>query len=207
MRQELATTLLKAAGASSLYVDDVIGDLEEIAVQRREAAKPCGGLWYAGEVLRSVPYAFIDGTRGSVTTSAIDVAQKALAAWILLGTVTVSTGMLTIFGYDAWSGGAGGVRNWLRSDTFVVVLLLTATLRYLLLGYVAVWMDAKRPLVTLLAAATLDACLHVPIGSESRLGAVSLLMPALAWSLIMLGGIWRLFSARTLPSPAFPEHS
>jgi hypothetical protein len=196
MRHHRATTLLSAVGASPQFVDDVIGDLEEIAVQRRDAAEPCGPMWYAGEVLRTLPYALRDSAQGSPAAAVVDVGQKALAAWLLLGMLTVTVGGITVFGYDAWRGSANDGRIWFPSDAFLVSLLLAGALRYVLLGYVTAWMDPKRPLITLLTVAVCEAVLHARYFGDDLTWPSSLLMAAVAWSLIMLGGVWRVFGTR-----------
>lgn len=190
MRQHLATKLLFAVGASPAFVDDVIGDLEEIAAQRRDAAESCGVLWYAREVIRALPYACRDGLRGSTAGALVDVAQKALSAWLLLAIAAMVTGVVTIVGFEAWSGGADQ-RSWLRSDAFVVLVLLAATGYCLLLGYVAVWIDTKRPLLTLLAVVALDAVVLARIVGDDQADLARVVMTALVSSLIVLGGIWR----------------
>lgn len=205
MRYDRATRLLAAVGASPRFIDDVIGDLEEIAQQRREAAEPCGTWWYAGEVLRSLPYAVWDSVRGSITAAVVDIAQKALAAQVVVVMATLLAATLAVVGYDTWSTATNADRSWLQSESFVVVLLLTVVLRYLLLGYVTVWMDARRPLLTLLAGASFDAYLHTFLVGDEIVGVVRLLLPGIAWSGIMFGGAIRLVTSASRPMSVPPE--
>lgn len=194
MRHRLATTLLSAVGASRLFVDDVLGDLEEITTQRQAAAEPCGPLWYAGEVLRIVPYAIKDSVRGSATAALVDVAQKAVAAWLLLGMLAATTLTTAVLTHDAWNNGSSnGGRIWFPSDAFVAVFVLAGALRCVMLGYVSAWIDAKRPLITLLIVAAVDAFLHYRLFEEYL--PAGLLMAAVSWSLVMTGGLRRVFTS------------
>ncbi len=193
MRHRLATTLLRAVGASRLFVDDVLGDLEEITTQRRDAAEPCGPAWYAGEVLRLVPYAIKDGVRGSATAALVDVAQKAASAWLLLGMLAGTTLSIAVLTHDVWNNGSSNDgRIWFPSDAFVALFILAGALRCVMLGYVSAWIDAKRPLITLLTVAALDAFLHYRLFDEYLPGAV--LMAAVSWSLVTFGGLRRVFT-------------
>jgi hypothetical protein len=195
MRHQFANTLLSAVGASQVFVEDVLGDLEEIATQRRDAAEPCGALWYAGQVCRLVPYAIRDGVRGSAAAAVVDVTQKAIAAWLLLAIASLSVLLILnlVFFFDIWSGRTTTLgQTSLESEAFVVALLLAVTLRYPMLGYVTVWVDSKRPLITLLTMATIDACLYARFFGDDPFGPETVAKAAFAWSLIMVGGVWRL---------------
>lgn len=195
MRHRLATTLLRAVGASRLFVDDVLGDLEEITTQRREAAEPCGPVWYAGEVLRLVPYAIKDGTRGSAIAAFVDVAQKAVAAWLLLGMLAATMMIIAILTHDSWNNGSSNDgRIWFPSDAAVALIFVAGALRCVMLGYVTAWIDAKRPLLTLLTVAAFDAFLHTRLFGDEYLPA-GLFMAAISWALIVTGGLWRLFTS------------
>ncbi|WP_439643802.1 hypothetical protein [Gemmatimonas sp.] len=194
MRHRLATTLLRAVGASRLFVDDVLGDLEEITTQRREAAESCGPIWYAREVLRLVPYAIKDGTQGSAIAAFVDVAQKAVAAWLLLGMLAATTMLIAVQTHDVWNNGSSnGGRIWFPSDAFVAVFVLAGALRCVVLGYVSAWIDAKRPLITLLIVAAVEAFLHYRLFDEYL--PAGLLMAAVSWSLVMTGGLRRVFTS------------
>ncbi len=194
MRHRLATTLLSAVGASRLFVDDVLGDLEEITSQRQAAAEPCGPLWYAGEVLRIVPYAFKDSVQGSATAAFVDVAQKAVSAWLLLGMLAATALIVAVQTHDVWNNGSSnGGRIWFPSDAFVAVFILAGAVRCVMLGYVTAWIDAKRPLITLLTVAALEAFLHYRTFDEYL--PAGLLMAAVSWSLVMTGGLRRVFTS------------
>jgi hypothetical protein len=210
MRHQLATSLLSAVGASRVFVEDVLGDLEEIAAQRRAAAESCGALWYAGEVCRLVPYAIRDGARGSAMAAVVDVTQKAIAAWLLRGILTVVLFALLAFSLEAWTDSSFDgafpfppdnapmhlqpllLAIWMQ---LAIALLLVWALWYLLLGYLTVCMDTTRPLITLLTTAAFDAYLHARFFGDDPGGPVSLTVAACAWSLVMLGGVWRLLRA------------
>ncbi len=194
MRHRLATTLLSAVGASRLFVDDVLGDLEEITSQRQAAAEPCGPLWYAGEVLRIVPYAFKDSVQGSATAAFVDIAQKAVSAWLLLGMLAATALIVAVQTHDVWNNGSSnGGRIWFPSDAFVAVFVLAGAVRCVMLGYVTAWIDAKRPLITLLTVAALEAFLHYRTFDEYL--PAGLFMAAISWALIVTGGLWRLFTS------------
>jgi hypothetical protein len=195
MRHRLASTLLYAVGASELFIEDVLGDLEEIAAQRRETGQPSGALWYAGEVCRTLPHAVRDGVQGTAAATLVDVAQKAVAAWLVLAIASLAVLMtlIVIFAFDIWSGRTTTLEHtWLESDAFAVVLLVAVTLRFPTLGYVTAWVDTKRPLITLLTMATIDAYLFARFVGDDPTGLAMVAKATFAWSLIMLGGVWRL---------------
>ena len=192
MRHLVATRLLSAVGATPRFVDDVVGDLEEISAQRREASESSGALWYTGEVLRSLPHACRDGLRGSATTALVDVTQKAIAAWVLLAMAALIGLAMLVFGTGALRANANLGPAWVRSNNVILLVFVAVALRYPLLGYVTAWMDSRRPLITLLTVASLDAFLHALLVNDQT-GLSGVVLPALAWSLIMLGGLWRVF--------------
>ena len=193
MQAHTAERLLRATGASPLFVDDVLGDLEELRAQRHSAGQSSGRWWYGAEVLRALPHAQRNGLRGVGLSDLVDWGQKALAAWILLGVAAFIAGGMTYGVWEALTPPAERPAIWFPSDLFVVGLLLASALHYLLLGYVAAWMERDRPLIVTMVAALLGVGTHTLLVHDGvrEVGAGVLVLPVLVGCLITAGGVWR----------------
>lgn len=197
MQPNTAERLLRATGASSLFVDDVLGDLEELRAQRQRAGVSCGRWWYMAEVVRALPHAQRTSLQGVGVSQLVDWGQKALAAWVLLGVASVIGGGMT---YGVWASlnpSAERAAIWMPSDLFVVALLTGAAAHYVVLGYVAAWMERDRPLMVTLTAALLGVGLHTAMVREglTEVGAGVLVLPVMVGLLISAGGVWRVMRA------------
>ncbi|MCA2989393.1 MAG: hypothetical protein ACK5U0_03175 [Gemmatimonas sp.] len=193
MRADTAERLLRATGASSLFVDDVLGDLEELRTQRQRAGQSGGRWWYATEVLRALPHAQRDGLRGVGLSHLLDWTQKAIAAWILLGVAALITGCMIYGMWSALTPPAERPAIWLPSGLSITGLLIAGALNYLLLGYVAAWMERDRPLIVTMVAALLGAGTHTLLVRDGigEVGVGVLLFPMMVGGLIAAGGTWR----------------
>ena len=189
----LAERLFASVGASAVFIDDVIGDIEEDRCARVACGQACGRVWWVGQVLQAFPYALRDGLRGVGLGPLLNWAQKALAAWMLLSATTVFASGLT---YGAWQFGSGVMGP--PSPAFTVLagsaaMLMAAVARYALLGYIAAWMERERPLFVCLMASVIDGGVHLfafrSALSEAPLEVCGLL--AITSLLVMAGGFVR----------------
>lgn len=208
MRTDIGARLFAAVGASPAFVDDVLGDLHELRAQRRRTGETAGQVWYVAEVLRALPHAVRDGLRGTGRFHVLDWGQKALAAWLLLGTAVLIGGAMSFGLWATLTPPASRPRVWFPSDAFMVVLLAAGTLRLVLLGYVAAWLERERPLLVTVLTALIECTLHVLLlhhhGRE--LGAGIFVVPVIAATLITGGGVWRVLRADITTSPRADQH-
>jgi hypothetical protein len=195
MPAPLAARLFAALGASPAFVDDVLGDLEELRAQPRPAGMFSSRFWYAAEVLCALPHALRDGLRGVGLGHVIDWGQKALSAHLLLGVATLVGGGLA---HEVV------VADILVEPNAPLGLVVAAVLAALLawcvaLGYLAAWMERERPLIVTLATALFNAMLHTLMlwPTASDVGAGVIVFPTTGALLIAGGGLWR-----TLRRPA-----
>lgn len=193
MRADTAERLLRATGASSLFVDDVLGDLEELRTQRQRAGLSGGRWWYATEVLRALPHAQRDGLRGVGLSHLLDWGQKAIAAWVLLAFASMIAGGMAFGVWYVLTPPAERPAIWLPSGLSITGLLIAGALNYLLLGYVAAWMERDRPLIVTMVAALLGAGTHTLLVRDGigEVGLGVLLFPMMVGGLIAAGGTWR----------------
>lgn len=207
-----AARLLSAVGASPAFVEDVLGDLEELRTQREAAGRAAGRAWYATEVLRALPYALREGTRGTGLAHLGDWTQKAMAAWLLLGTVALIGGALSYGVWVTFNPPEARPIVWFPSDTVLVAMLAAATVRCLLLGYAAASMERERPLLVTVLAAMLDASVHLLLMQRTagEFGAGVFLVSVLSSVLITAGGVWRVMRApheRCSGGPETPRYA
>lgn len=193
MPQSFAAPLFRAVGASPLLVDDVLGDLEEVRVQRATAGQSCGRRWYAVEIARAFPHAVRDGLRGVGVAHFLDWGQKALAAWVLLGMGAFFAGAASIGSWRALQEGGATPHLALSPAVVISGLLLAGAVRFALLGYIAAWMERERPLVVTLTTALLDLALHALVfrAAEPDTWLYGMLLPVVGAGLTLLGGLWR----------------
>jgi hypothetical protein len=190
MPAPLAARLFAALGASPAFIDDVLGDLEELRAKRRPASAFSSAVWYVAEVLRALPHALRDGLRGVGASHVIDWAQKALSAHLLLGFAALVVG---------WGVARGVVPADIlaapdaRFAVFVYAILSALIVSCVALGYMAAWMERDRPLIVTLATALLNAMLSTLVlwPSTSEIGAGVVVLPAIGALLITAGGLWR----------------
>ena len=193
MRADTAERLLRATGASSLFVDDVLGDLEELRTQRQRAGQSSGRWWYATEVLCALPHAQRDGLRGVRLSHLLDWMQKAIAAWVLLAFASMIAGGMAFGVWYVLTSPAERPEVWFPSDLFLVGMLIAMALNCLLWGYVAAWMERDRPLLVTMVAALLGVSVHTLLVRDGigEIGAGVLVLPVLVGGLIAAGGMWR----------------
>jgi hypothetical protein len=201
MPHSLAAPLFRAVGASPLFVDDVLGDLEEVRVQRATAGQSCGRLWYGVEIARAFPHAARDGLRGVGVAQVLDWGQKALAAWVLLGMGAFFAGAMSIGSWRALQEGAATPHLAPSPAVVISGLLLAGAVRFALLGYIAAWMERERPLVVTLTTALLDLALHALVfrAAEPDTWLYGMLLPVVGAGLTLFGGVWRVILTARRP--------
>ncbi|MCE2901006.1 MAG: hypothetical protein LXA09_07195 [Gemmatimonadetes bacterium] len=197
MHPDTAERLLRATGASPLFVDDVLGDLEELRAQRQHTGRAGGRWWYGVQVVRALPYAQRDGLRGVGLSHLVDWGQKATAAWVLVGFSRLIAGGLCFGAWAALTPPAERPVIWFPSGLVMVGLLVGGALSYLLLGYVAAWMERDRPMMVTGVAALFGVMLHTLMAQDDlrEFGSVALVVPLFVGCLITAGGVWRVARA------------
>ncbi|MFN8803423.1 MAG: hypothetical protein ACK5ZO_14785, partial [Gemmatimonas sp.] len=76
-------------------------------------------------------------------------------------------------------------------------LLVGGALSYLLLGYVAAWMERDRPMMVTGVAALFGVMLHTLMAQDGlrEFGSGALVVPLLVGCLVTAGGVWRVARA------------
>jgi hypothetical protein len=184
---QTAERLFAALGASPSFVDDVLGDLHELRTHRAAAGLPCGAAWYGAEVLRALPHALRDGLRGVRVGHVVDWGQKALCAWILLLAAQLFAGgvihgvveVLASLGVPALPSRVTGL--------LPIVVISAFAVHWLLLGYVAAWLERERPLLVSAVVALIDGAVFALLGYLSDAGLAETAAMLLVWGLFRVG--------------------
>lgn len=168
-----AGRVLESLGANADLHDAILGDLAEEFATRVEWDGVSGARrWYYGQAIRAIPFLLRSWLRqasradfgrllGIVATAYVGLLLVAGAIGV------VGAAMMSIFGAPSFD-----VQNRIRAGDNVVfmILLMVGMMNSILGGYIAAWIDDRKPLVSALAFGGLWAIVQIVLPMITGIG-------------------------------------
>ena len=152
LRPRIAERLLEAIGADTEFRDGVLGDLrEEHAIRAAWDGEDEAARWYRREALRTAPHLLRDRIRSLRVRDLGGLLGRAVTAQVFVAVASVV--VFLVLRIAVAPEGFGPSRP--RSAGFLIALRLFSLLGAVGGGWIAAWLDDRRPL----AAATTYAAL------------------------------------------------
>lgn len=197
----LAQLLLEGLAGGRELQDDVLGDLtEEFAARTQREGVRAARRWYRREALRSAWHLLADRVSALRAKDVAHLLGVALSSYVLaLVLVMVAVGMLrSLLVASGWARGVTINPPWYALASMALVL---ATIS----GYVAAFLETRRPLV---AALVLGVCLATvelwiwTVGLFESPAWYGFMVPPLVVAGAITGALWRVAIASRTGTPS-----